>query len=186
MSGFRLFFLFMIAFWGLLLCSTGFSIWISNRAPVPNLALLVLLYASLLGSSVLGQKSQQTPPKIDISMIVGFGFFLGYLSDLMLGTPVGFQALLFVLFSLVIRVLSGKLAGSGFLFILILGGGVTFLYQTIFVGLWYVLISPISEWNKKTILLTTLISSLMTPMMFVFLRWIDRWIVKRVGGATWG
>lgn len=186
MSGFRLFFLLIVAFLGLLLSSTGFSIWISNKAPVPNLALIVLLYASLLGSSVLGQKSQQTPPKIDISIVVGFGFFLGYLSDLMLGTPVGFQALLFVLFSLVIRALSGKLAGSGFLFTLILGGGVTFLYQTIFVGLWYVLISPISEWNKKTILLTTLVSSLVTPLIFAFLRWVDRWIVKRSGGAVWG
>lgn len=166
----------LVACFCLLSAPTWWAILFPPLIPMPQVSLIVLLYMAMRGPgsplhSSLGRD-------IDISVVVGVGCFLGYLTDVISGTPVGLQATLLSLFALGLRMVFSQLLIRGWLFSMLIIAVVSGAYQLALYGSWKWLDQqvPWADWRQMPWLcLSTMFA---TPFVLYCLEKIDAWFLR--------
>lgn len=166
----------LVACLAILSASTWWAILFPSFIPMPQVSIIVLIYMAMCGPGSLLHPAMGR--EIDVSVVVGSGCFLGYVTDVISGSPVGLQATLLALFALGLRVIFSQLLIRGWVFSMVIAVLVGALYQLALYWGWMWLDRQISwsGWHQMPWLcLSTLIA---TPIVLRWLRKIDAWFSR--------
>lgn len=168
-----------VTYLALLFSSTWWNILLPSFFPMPNVALILLIYFSLQSPSAMAVRSPSTTKSHGPAVLVGLGGVLGYVCDLLSFTPRGLQSLLLSLCALSLWALSTKLLVRGLWFLI----GVTVFTALAYNGALYGLrswMSPqLSRLEWRFILLATATTVVCAPFVFVILGRLDSRMLKR-------
>ena len=163
--------LLFIAYLGSLLATAMGVLW---AGPVPDLGFLVALYAGLHCRLTGGPAS--TLRDAHPEAMAGLGAALGYVMDLVGGTPLGLRALVCALWLLGLRAVSSRLLVRGPRAVM----AVATLFALLFrLSMWLVHVIFSFEGAQlglRSVFFEALLTGLGAPFLFAVLRHMDTWL----------
>lgn len=163
--------LLLAAYLGTVLSTAMAALW---SGPVPDLGFLVALYAGLHCRLTGGPAA--TLRDAHPEAMAGLGAALGYVMDLLGGTPLGLRALVCALWLLGLRALSSRFLVRGRRAVMAVAALCALLFR---LSLWLIFIIFSFEGHRiglRNAFTEALLTGLCAPFLFAGLRALDTWL----------
>jgi rod shape-determining protein MreD len=165
--------LLLVAYLGTVLATAMAALW---NGPVPDLGFLVALYAGLHCRLTGGPAA--TLRDAHPEAMAGLGAAMGYLMDLLGGTPLGLRALVCALWLLGLRVLSSRFLVRGRRAVMAVAALCALLFR---LSMWLIFVAFSFEGNRiglRNAVTEALLTGLCAPFLFAGLRALDSWLLR--------
>lgn len=173
MTPLRFLFSVFFLFGSLLLSATWWSTLLPAYIPIPNVALMLIVFFGLKtkhsGAHQFSIQHQNANPIV----LILLGCILGYFTDLFSFTPFGLQPLLLSLIVMLLWALSTKLLVRGILFLVVITLLVSLVYYAAFLGLRVWMNPKLEAAHVRWVLLPALSTTVVSPFVFLLLRKMD-------------
>lgn len=163
--------LLFVAYLGTVLSTAMAALW---SGPVPDLGFLVALYAGLHCRLTGGPAA--TLRDAHPEAMAGLGAALGYIMDLLGGTPLGLRALVCALWLLGLRALSSRFLVRGRRAVMAVAALCALLFR---LSLWLIFMTFSFEGHRiglRNAFTEALLTGLVAPFIFAGLRALDTWL----------